>query len=140
MNFIESLFEQLERGIKEVTGDIPAKIESYCIGSGSNFKVHAYITFPKAYKLYEEMKENLHCLGKRTDIVRSGRFIKETFCTMESNTGYTTTFMFPISSFEIHNPNDTLYEWTDTLKKQKELKDKFEKYLFGEKKNNENLH
>lgn len=133
MNFIESLIKEYERNIKEVTGDIPAKIESYCIGSGSYFEVHAYITFKKAYKLYEEMKSNLQCLGKRTDIVKAAGFIKETFHTMESNTGYTSTFMFPISSFEIHNPNDTLYEWTETLKKQKELKDKFEQMFFGNK-------
>lgn len=134
MNFIESIVKEFQRDLHEITGEIPRKLETYCIGSGSNFKVHAYITYEKALKLYNEMKENLQCLGKRTDYKNVGGFIKETFHTMESNTGYTSTFMFPISSFEIHNPNETLYEWTDTLKKQKEFRESFEKLLFKTKK------
>lgn len=124
MNFIESIFNEFQKGIKEIMGDIPKEIKSYCIGSGSNFEVHAYITLDKALEIYENKKKQLP-LSKRTEKIENGNYIKETFHTLESQSGYTSTFLFPINNIKFYDPNDTLREWTKTLKEQEELREEF---------------
>ena len=120
MNFICSVFDSIQRGIKQVNGEFPYDIKSFCIGSGSTFVIHRHISSKMADKLYDEYKSRLP-LGRKESSMNHGEFKLESFCTMESDTGTTYTFMFPISEVVEHNPNDILDEWYETSKEHKEF-------------------
>lgn len=130
MNFIESLIESYKTARKRVLGEYPNKIQSYCIGSGSTFIIHKYISYDKAEKLYAEYKDKLP-LGTKIKKSQVEDFIIESYHCMESNSGETRCFMFPISEVVEHNPNEVIDEWIEKDKKEKgfmrDLLNSFEK-------------
>lgn len=115
MNFIQTIFESLEKSRKQFTGEIPYDIETYVIGSGGNFEVHEYITYTKAIKIYEKYKSNLP-LGRRETRRQVGDAIMESWHTMESQTGITYTFMFKVDKIIPHDPNKVIEEWNEKTK------------------------
>lgn len=110
MNFIETIFESINKALKQTTNEIPYDIETYCIGSGSNFEVHTNISLQKALKLYEKLKERLP-LGKKIEEKQIGKYKLESWHTLESETGITYTFMFQITKLIYHDPNKVIEEW-----------------------------
>lgn len=118
MNFIESIFDSFQKGMKQISGEYPNEIKTYCIGSGSNFIIHKNISIKMAEELYEKYKNKMP-LGKKISEKQIGSFILESFQTLESNTGITYCFMFEITQVIEHNANDVIQEWIETDKKNK---------------------
>lgn len=109
MNFIKTIFESIQIGLKQAEGKYPNEIKNFIIGSGSNFIVHKSITITKANNLYKKYKAKLP-LGTKITEKEVGTFIIEDWHTMESNTGHTYTFMFEVNEIIEHNPNDVITE------------------------------
>lgn len=119
MNFIEGIFDSIDIGLKRIIGIYPEEINSYCIGSGSNFTIHRFISYEEALEIYKKYKENLQCLGKIKEKKQVANFILEKWHTLESQTGYTYTFMFKITEIIEHNPNKIIDEWIEKDRKNK---------------------
>ena len=112
MNFIESLIASMVKGHKQIMGEYPEDIISVCIGSGSSFNIHQNVSWNKAIKLFEEYKSKLY-LGKKVKNKSVGPFIMESYRTMESQSGETYCFMFPIDKVVQHDPNEVINEWIE---------------------------
>lgn len=117
MNFIESIIASMEKTHKQIMGSYPEDIISVCIGSGSSFTIHQYISWDKAYKLFTEYKSNLQ-LGTRISKKSTGYFILECYHTMESQSGETYCFMFPIDEVIQHDPQEVIEEWIEKDRKK----------------------
>lgn len=135
MNFIETIFDSFQKGMKQITGEYPNEIKTYCIGSGSRFIIHQNISSKMAIDIYAEYKNQMP-LGKIISKKEIGGFILESFHTLESNTGITYCFMFEITQVIEHNPNDIIDEWIETDKKNKVFINNLLNELI-ERKNNE---
>lgn len=117
MNFIESIIASMEKCHKQIYAVYPDDIVSVCIGSGSSFTVHQYISWEKAYKLFTEYKSNLP-LGSRISKKSSGSYILESYHCMESQSGEIYCFMFPIDKVVQHDPQEVIEEWIEKDRKK----------------------
>lgn len=104
MNFIESLFKNFE--------EVPVTV---CIGSGSNFEIYTDVNYLQAFDLYKSYVKELSLggLGRRISSQQNGLYILESFHAMESSTGITYCFMFPVIIKERLNNDKKRVKKTD---------------------------
>lgn len=94
MNFIQSLFRDMK---KIFNGTYKPKLErqNYCIGSGGNFEIYKKMTREEAFEVFNNLDVR-QCFGSKISEKIGYYYALQEYHTMESNTGSTFIFMFPV--------------------------------------------